>query len=270
MELNFNDCSTWCQAAIYSPPAAVDVKEFQQKINRIMGLSKDRHPIVRLVWAGSKDTFSKFYCEWTEAGFGTKTELRAKYKFAQIRIPGTPDVIDVPPARWILEERIEPEQYYASWEAARWVIKESKRVERRPLPPTDGYYSHLLTIAVHNEHCCSIAKRDKVVCWGQYREPAQFDLDNLKQAKARRDADHFVDPYAPLSDETLDRTDAEVSNRVTELKADRQQKMSDAIDDDPLKFLSYFTGVDFTGKVKPFSLPGPKKKEVLGIDVPKS
>ena len=253
MELDFNDCATWGQKAIYQAPS-FDVVQYQEKINRICGLAPNGEPVVRLVWAASKECFSKFYSVWDSMGFGVLTELRAKYRFATVEINPV-DRIDIPAPRWMLEDRVDPAQFAATYEQTRWVWNEDegRQVERRPkIDLTRGYYAPLLTIARHGS-CCGKARNSKVVCWGQYKEPDERELIMLREAVAKRDLFEDQSPFESLTKETLEKSDREVSESQAALKAERQEKMSEAIDDNPLKFLSYFTGVDFKEKVKGFS-----------------
>ena len=258
MELDYNDCATWGQKGIYSPPS-FPAAEYQEKINRICGTAPNGEAMVRLVWGASKECFSKFYCVWDSMGFGVLTELRAKYRFATVEINPV-DRIDIPAPRWMLEDRVDPAQFAATYEQTRWVWNEDegRQVERRPrMELTRGYYAPLLTIARHGA-CCKKARKNKVVCWGEYKEPDETELVMLRAAVERRDAMEKQSPFEALTRETLERSDRESLDAQARLKDARREKMSEAIDENPLKFLSYFTGVDFSDKARKFSLPSGK------------
>jgi hypothetical protein len=253
MELDYNDCTTWGQKAVYTPPS-FPVEQYQERINRICGLAPNGEPVVRLVWAASKECFSKFYCVWDSMGFGVLTELRAKYRFATVEINAI-DNIDIPAPRWMLEDRVDPAQFAATYEQTRWVWNEDeqRQVERRPrMDLSKGYYAPLLTIAQHGL-CCKKARVNKVVCWGEYKEPDETELIMLRQAVEKRDLSEKQSPFEALTRETLETGDRECVDAQARLRAERLEKMSNAIDDNPLKFLSYFTGVGFGEKVKGFS-----------------
>ena len=262
MQIDYNDPATWGQKAIYQPPS-FPVADFQKKIDKICGTAPSGEPMVRLVWAASKECFTKFFNVWDSFGFGVFSELRAKYRYATIEINAV-DKIDVPPPRWMLEDRVDPVQYAATYEQTRWVWNqdEQRQVERAPkIDLTKGYYAPLLTVARHGV-CCKTAKANGVVCWGEYKQPTETELKILARAVERRDAAaKQQSPFEALSNETLEQADKEIGDAQAAIKADRRQKMSDAIDDNPLKFLSYFTGVNFGDKVKAFSIP--TKKDLI-------
>lgn len=235
---NRDDPTTWATTELHQQPLGFNVSAFQKKIDKILGLTENGMPVARLVWAPDiQNTYSKFYCEW-DGLFGTATELRAKYRYATLKIPGTLDTyIDIPPPRWIIEEHNSHGQMSASWEQARW-NKAGKEV--RPPMPLEGYYSELFTIADHNETCCEEA--EKMVCWGKYRLPAQEDLDRLQMAKTLRDRDAFVDPTTPLSDETLALIKLDTRNRLEKHNADKDALIDEFIDEHAPALIEKFTG----------------------------
>lgn len=260
---------SWASPELYSSPD-FDLVGYQKKIDDIMGLSATNLPIVRLVWAADrKKCYSKFYVEWDAAGFGIKTELRAKYLYASIKIPGTADIIDIPPPRWIFEQFHHPGQYLASWEAARFVDGK----EQRPAPPPNGYYSDLHVIATHkHDECCADAKEKKVICWGRYRAPDEKDLDMLRAAKKARDADPFIDPSKPLDEKAQARIEEEVAVKKEEFEAARDAKLKDFVDEHAVELLEA-CGVPVSGRARtsfsiPAGLKGINQKTESGIIVP--
>lgn len=210
----FDDPRNWAKKECYQQPS-FNVRKFQKRLNRICGTS-DGKPIVELTWAWDQRNRDFYYVDWDSFGRGTKVEFRYKYRFASFAL-GNGDTIDIPPPRWILSQRYEPGQYAPTWEASRWKTQNMgadangdeilKRFELRPETPPDGWYSFLRCVADHDSDlaCCNRAFRERgAVCWGYYREPAQFDLDLVQDAIRRRDADPYKwSPHAPLPDEAL-------------------------------------------------------------------
>lgn len=253
MSLDFNKPETWADPALHSPPS-FDVEAYQTRINDILGLSETGMPVVRLVWAPDiTKCYSKFYTSWIGL-MGANSELRAKYKYATIQIPNTPDQIDIPPPRWILEEFHHPGQYTAAWEQTRF---NKDGYEIRPAPPTDGYYDELLKIAIHNpKKCCKQAIKRKVVCWGRYRQPDTKDLDVLRKAKAKRDAAPFIDVTKPLTEIDKKRVALETKNRVEEQQKLIQEKIKEFVDENALELLeASIPGIRLSDKTTKFSIP---------------
>ena len=123
----YNDPARWTDAGIYRAPL-FDCHSFQRKLDRICGLSPSGNSIVRLRWAWDCRKWEN--TAWDEFGNATGGEFRQKYRALTIEI-GDNEYVDISPPRWILEERFEPEQIAASWEATRY------RVEPKlPLPLT--------------------------------------------------------------------------------------------------------------------------------------
>lgn len=252
-----NTPDTWCSAEVYSPPPSFDAEGYQARLNKIAGLSENGHPIVRVVWAGDrKKCYSKFYVTWYEAGpkkgLGLSSELRAKYKYASLLVPGTSDVIDVPPPRWVFEQYEHPGQYMESWEQARFV--EGREV--RPAPPPNGYYSWLMNIADHGDgSCCKEARKNKVVCWGTYRDPNEEDLEVIRKAIFLREKDRFIDTTKPLDETTLDILGKETT-RIEEWKENlAKQEISDFVEENALELLE-LVGVPVSDRARTlYSIP---------------
>jgi len=247
---DLNDPSTWACKQVYQSPI-YDVSKFQTLINNVIGLNEFNEPIVRLVWAGSlNDCYSKYYTEWDEFGHGTQGELRARYKYMSVLIPGTSDIMDIPPPRWVLEEFHHPGQWLHA--AAVTNFKEGKEI--RELPETTGYYDHLCTIASHTEACCADAKDKKVVCWGKYRKPAQKDIDRLKRAIYYRNKDAKIDPTKPLDAIAMANIARETEQRKKRIEEMSDNEMRDFVDENAIPLLEAMTGRKFSHKAKAFSI----------------
>lgn len=109
----------WADAGIFRAPA-FDVKAYQKKIDRVVGLSPSGHSIVKLIWAWDARKWEN--TEWDDFGNATAGEWRQKYRALSIDI-GNDDYVDIAPPRFLLEERFEPEQIAHSWELTRYRLK---------------------------------------------------------------------------------------------------------------------------------------------------
>ena len=266
MTFSLNNAATWGTKEVHQPPSSFNVAAFQAKLDKIFGLAPNGMPIVRLVWAGDiAKCYSRFYTEWTNAGFGTESELRAKYRYATIKIPGTTDYIDIPPPRWIIEDREDASRYASIWQQTRW----QNGKEMRPPPPLDGYYCHLMTIAKHDASCCNQAKEDRVVCWGQYRKPDARDLAMLNKARQARDADVHIPLDRPLSEQTMELVGRDANNRALKRAEYADDQMKQMVDDNALELISQATGIDLSDKTKKFSIPSGMTQKESGLIVPK-
>lgn len=201
----FDEPWKWADERLWHTPQ-FDVKGFQKKINDIVGLSRTGKPIVRLSYMRTKDCYERWYTAWNDAGEPTASELRAKYRFVQIALKdGT--TVDIPPPRWVLEQRYEPEQLAQAWERDRWETVDGTARPLRDSVPAD-YYAPLLNIGTHFGGCCDNGvDPDGHVCWGLYRLPSDKDLNILREAVWRRDHDDIVtDAFNKPSEEAQFKT----------------------------------------------------------------
>ena len=236
-----NDPSQWTADA--SRPS-LDVKSWQQKIDRIVGLNRDGKSIIRLVWMPDIWTPGSIF------GERIKRYWVRRYKDGETWMY-------VSPPRWGLERRLEKGAYYDSHQATRYQIINGEVVDFGPPPDEYFVFDEGGLIAEHDKFysadgqpkCCDIAWEgeskfhlvgyemieEKVNarrrCWGYYREPSEVDLNRLRQAVKNRDAQKYFDPYQPLSREQLavieieanmqaQRVDDEFNNRLGELSRD--------------------------------------------------
>jgi hypothetical protein len=100
-----NQHSAWNQ---YLKPW-FNVEAFQKRINDRVGLSRTGQPIVRLVWG--QDIWQEIWGERTPRYWVRR--LRRGADITWYTIP-----------RWILESRIEPEQYADAWEKTRYSLRD--------------------------------------------------------------------------------------------------------------------------------------------------
>lgn len=215
----------WASAGIFKEPSGFDCERYQKDLDAIFGLSPDGYPICRVSWAWSCRRWTNY--EWDDYGTATKGEWRQKYKALTVEI-GDDEYIDIAPPRWVLEERFEPGQYERSWENTRYahvagecrrctnramgLIEESTSCVRRDVSgpaPRDGWYNlvpHIGMVAEHERamRCCDrIWQQSREICYGRYKVPGGRELQVLREAVARRDADPEADPHRELDEQSL-------------------------------------------------------------------
>lgn len=264
MSLDYNNPATWIDAALHVPPL-FDVKGFQKEINKIVSPTIEGWETVRLVWAPSfQQCYTRQYSDWSKiSGLGTESELRARYKFAELKVNGM--TFDVPPPRWILEERNDLGQVGEAWEVSRW--SKDGREMFPPLPPW-GYYSPLANLVDHgNGQCCKNLEKP-IVCWGNYREPNAEDLENLRQAAFDREKDIAVNVRAPLSDKVLASAAYVTNERIARKEAMADQELKDYVDENALELIEAFTGIKLSEKTKKFSIPKNFSRKESGLITP--
>ena len=174
-----------------------DVAGYQHRIDQIVGLNKDAKSIIRLTWGQDAEQFA--FDERTPRYWTRRRKDGEGYRYWTV-------------PRWMLERRIEPEQYAPSWEATRWALTDAdgKPVDKGP-PPSE-YYIFAYLCAEHEAvdpsngwaHCCTRAYyTDRSRCWGKYRPPSEDDLQLVARAVREMDAAPYRDPYRPLTKEEL-------------------------------------------------------------------
>ena len=202
-----------------------DVEAYQERINARVPPSKDGFPVIRLVWGQAV---------W-EMEYG---ENMPRY-WTRRRKEGAEKLYWTIP-RWILEKRLEPEQYMPSWEASRYAIHDEagKPVDKGD-PPANGYYVFAHLIADHDAPdasgwpaCCNRAFiTDRSRCWGRYRQPGELELQLVSQAMRRMEADKFRDPYRPLTPAELEEIRVMAGMQVERnAEAERQLAIEKAAD----------------------------------------
>lgn len=121
----YDDHENWLAVGIWKAPP-FDVDGYQQKLNAIAGVTPSNQPIVRVKWAWDCRKWQN--TEWDSFGNATRGEFRQKYRALTVEL-GNDEYVDISPPRWVLEERFEPGQYAASWEASRYLTKPTDEVQ---------------------------------------------------------------------------------------------------------------------------------------------
>jgi hypothetical protein len=150
-------------------------------------------------------------------------------------------------------------------------------------PPPEEYYTFAYLIAEHDPEeegaewppCCERLYREtKARCWGYYRQPGDFDLELIAQAKRRMDDEEYVDPYAPLSlpqlleleraaGEQVERVEAEAEVEAVAVQEDFNRQHAWRLSETDAGVLQRGSRLHFLGE----NAPGFKQTE-SGIYVP--
>src|SRR5688572_17337420 len=150
-----------------------DSDAFQKRIDQITGGKQ----IVRLSWAPEILT-------WNPRAVGTTppSELVPEH-VALWDKNGDP----VAPPRWMLEERLEPETYFETWEQNRWLKdpRDGLLYDQRGPAPREGRWRWIETIRDHDSNCCERRLQSLMVCWGYYAEPGERELKVIREKWAK-------------------------------------------------------------------------------------
>lgn len=153
------------------------IAEFQSKLDKIAGIAPNGRSNVRLIWAADPDESVSMIM--------INGEKRAKYRlyteeYDCIRMHGDLEVIeridvDICTPRFMIEE---------------YHLPDEEAFARAPDGHEGkGHYTHLFSVAYHDEECCSgrEALRGGQLCLGLYREPCEADLEELRRRIKLRD-----------------------------------------------------------------------------------
>jgi len=258
-------------------PPLFNRTKFQKKIDKIVGLSRGKSIIMlRWSWESSYEMFGK---------------LKQRYSFLTLEIKGQEVQFSVP--RWVIEQRIEPEQFKPSWDATRYVVDPATVVydtstatydlDGNLTSPGDLIYAgdkldkgecpnewhqNLWIIADHDGMCCEKAEKMGRSCWGYYRSPSQWDLNEIKRIHHAKlnDATYNQSPFEPLTEETLAesaKSEFEFRQRVD---AEKKKELDLRIDD---HFNSHLYNLRYEGPKYHFGQNvAPFKRTKAGILLP--
>lgn len=195
-------------------PSPVDLKPWQDRINKIAGVSSTGKPRLRIVWGQSADMIA---CGRTAK----------KYPFWRYEEAG--QIHDIGTPRFYVEELHGNAELRRkdAWEKARWYWDEGTLIDVLGPIPEEGFYTSVFLIAHHDALCCNgtgIVKHEP--CLGAYRPPCDADLQRIRRMKHRRDT-ASNDDNAP-SDALLEKR----ADDMTEKRDEKwRQNIREAIDD---------------------------------------
>jgi len=161
-----------------------DSEAFQKRIDQITGGKR----IVRLSWAPE-------ILAWNPRAVGTMPTSELVPEHVALRDKaGNP----VAPPRFMLEERLEPETYFETWEQNRWFRdpRDGLLYDQRGPAPREGRWRWIETIRDHDSNCCEQRLQSLMVCWGYYAEPGERELKLIRARWAKIQRDREVNPFA--------------------------------------------------------------------------
>lgn len=127
----------------------------------------------------------------------------------------------VAPPRWMLVERIEPEQYVRDWDRNRWFNDpRDGRLHDLRGPCPSKYFRWYMTIAAHDYRCCELRHANNFVCWGYYKPPGEQELAKVAR-DWRKSITDPVDPHAPVN--TLGETQHE-RDAASDMRNEKERK----------------------------------------------
>lgn len=161
-------------------PSPVDLKSWQDRIDRAVGKTTDGKSRLRIIWGQDMNLASMFSCG----------QRRSKYPFWRYEEDGAIHDIGVP--RFYVEElhgNFELQQK-GLWDKARFYYDEESRefIDVLGPIPEEGFYSCVFLIAHHDTLCCDgkgVVNNEP--CLGAYRGPVDTDMQRIRRMKWRRD-----------------------------------------------------------------------------------
>ena len=168
-------------------PRSVNQGAFQKRIDDIVG-TRDGRPIVKLAWAPDEK-------RWRPHAHGDDPP---GYTFPIFIAYHDKDGNEIAAPRWVLLERLEPEQYAAMWEDRRYTIESDGRLWDWTGECPNERYVELWCHAYHDGLCCPCIKYGICACgeqyehcWGKYLDPNERLLDWIREKafEARQDSD---------------------------------------------------------------------------------
>lgn len=173
-----------------------NLKKWQKRVDSVVGTTVTNDPIVRIVWAW--DSWEMLYGRrWQRHGF-----MRLKH--------GDVDE-DISVPRFAVEQRVEPELFFDAWESTRWQYTPNGPVDCGPAPKV--WWDTLWVIADHEGFpvespkawCCKRAAKMSRPCWGFYRHPSDWDVEEMRRRHALKlkDDARGRSPFKPLSSEEM-------------------------------------------------------------------
>lgn len=273
---NLNDPLKWWSTI--NPPL-FNRGKFQKKVDKIVGLSVRRKSIIVLRWA------------W-ESSYEMFGKLKQRYSFLTLEIKGQEVQFSVP--RWVIEQRIEPEQFESSWNATRYVVDPATVVtdtstakydlngdvtyagdvvhsgdKRDKGPCPNEWHQNLWVIADHDILCCEKAEKMNRSCWGYYRNPSQWDLSEISRIHHAKlnDSTYNQNPFEPLSAQTLAESAKSEFEFKQKSKIEKRKELDTRIDD---HFRAHLYNLRYEGPKYHFGNNLAFKRTPAGIILPEN
>lgn len=179
-----------------SSPRGFDQEAYQSRIDAVVG-TRDGRPLMKLAWAPDELRWCPHRMEDKPKGYIFPIFCNGSDENGELTAP----------RRWVLLERIEPEQFAPTWELGRYSKFDGSWWDwKGPLPSEK--YIELRTWCYHDGECCLCIGEhcecgvEYAHCWGQYSEPNERLMDWIRKTawEARQDPD--VDPTKDIREFT--------------------------------------------------------------------
>ena len=205
-------------------PSNFNQAAFQQHIDQITG-TRDGRSLIKLVWAPSEK-------RWSPHPHGDEP---VGYQFPIFVAYTTADGVHVAAPRWVLLERIEPEQFAPTWEASRYTREDDGRLWDWKGPCPSEYYAELRCITSHDGLCCPCLGDtcecgiDYDHCWGRYIEPSEATLNWVRQVFWESVHDRDVNPTGEVTATNIQQQLAATMLERQEQKRARQREFNQSM-----------------------------------------
>lgn len=215
------------------PPASFDYRKqaaFQRRIDEAIGTRNGRS-LMKLVWAPDELRWMPHALPTDPPGyvlpiFCTGVDEQGRF---------------VAPERWVLLERIEPEQYASTWEQGRYSVFEGQVWDWKGPCPSERYIE-LRCHSYHDGECCSCrgdtcnCGQEYAHCWGKYAEPDDRLLEWVRKTAKEAASDPDVAPTTDAREFTAPQAQRDLASATI----NAQQKRQEEIDEFSRKMLDYY------------------------------
>jgi hypothetical protein len=178
-----------------SPPRGFNRAAYQKRIDDVVG-TRDGRPIIKLAWAPEERRWMPH--RLTDAGEPINPQ---GYVFPIFCSGKDANGELTAPNRWVLLERIEPEQFAPTWELGRYSFFKGSMWDWKGPLPTEKYIE-LRAHCYHDGECCKCIGSacecgvEYAHCWGKYAEPNEQLMSWIRQKNWESQQDSDVQPLA--------------------------------------------------------------------------
>lgn len=204
-----------------SAPSNFDHAAYQKRIDEITG-TRDGRPLIKLAWAPDELRWMPHRLGQDPPGYVFPIFCHGKDAEGHFTAP----------ERWVLLQRIEPEQYAREWEGKRYVNWRGSIWDVKGPCPSEKYVE-LRCHSYHNGECCFCigdtceCGEQYDHCWGRYAEPDERLLEWIRKVawEARQDPD--VNPTEDMTTFTADHAQQELKNEILAEQEKDQTRFDD-------------------------------------------
>jgi hypothetical protein len=187
-------------------------KKFQKELDRLAGVASNGRSNLRLLWPADADESlsMELIAGEKKARYRLYTTSYRCTSVSEAGLEVIQDIdVDICMNRYVIE------QYHLPEEERLGSFKEASK--------GNGFYSHLFTVAHHDEKCCGGTEGIKGrLCLGLYREPGTADIYNAQRMIRERNAKFYSDRLAELPPDEEVRQEArenrDLDERTTRLR----------------------------------------------------